>query len=405
MASILKLFASNNIICTKKKSLTLGSVSFNYFLKKYNTLHLDLPDKHKKILQSSFCGGRCEVFGNVRQEIEKVLHFDFRGLYQQCMSEKLPYGSFKYTDINLDVNIPGFYYIEIECYSNLPVLPTRDFKLLFQNGKTEGWFWFEEINIALKNMNIQYCRVKAGLICDGFDNYLQAFMEDLGNIKNCDGLKSNIGKSMINSFYGRLAIRDDFEQAVLVGNSEEKGSYIKESSGYCIQNIAIKKKKKSNIGVAAAIASKGRVKLYEGFLEVINSGGRLLYCDTDSIFAAYPKDANVEDRLLGKHVTFRSELNKTADALFIAPKVYALKNLDGSEVVKLRGADPSTIDFNALKKSFYSCDSKSVYITVNKLQAEGLGYRNNPEYRIYLTNYNKRIWIEDKTDSVPIVNK
>jgi hypothetical protein len=45
-----------------------------------------------------------------------------------------------------------------------------------------------------------------------------------------------------------------------------------------------------NVSYSSAIASKARIKLYKGFQSVIKNGGRPLYCDTDSIFAAYNKN-------------------------------------------------------------------------------------------------------------------
>jgi hypothetical protein len=47
---------------------------------------------------------------------------------------------------------------------------------------------------------------------------------------------------------------------------------------------------KSNVSIAAAITAKARIKLYRAQKNVINNGGRLLYSDTDSIFAAYKRN-------------------------------------------------------------------------------------------------------------------
>jgi chemotaxis methyl-accepting protein methylase len=44
------------------------------------------------------------------------------------------------------------------------------------------------------------------------------------------------------------------------------------------------------VAYASIISSKARIKLYNSFNDVIKDGGRLLYCDTDSIFAAYKKN-------------------------------------------------------------------------------------------------------------------
>ena len=45
-----------------------------------------------------------------------------------------------------------------------------------------------------------------------------------------------------------------------------------------------------NVSYSSAIASKARIKLHKMFVKVINDGGRILYCDTDSIFAGYKID-------------------------------------------------------------------------------------------------------------------
>jgi DNA polymerase elongation subunit (family B) len=50
------------------------------------------------------------------------------------------------------------------------------------------------------------------------------------------------------------------------------------------------KKIKANIAVASITASRARIRLYNAFLEVINNNGRILYTDTDSIFACFKQN-------------------------------------------------------------------------------------------------------------------
>lgn len=59
-----------------------------------------------------------------------------------------------------------------------------------------------------------------------------------------------------------------------------------------IVKLALKKEKSSNSNVAFAsmITAKARIKLYRAFLTIIKNDGRLLYCDTDSIFAGFYKN-------------------------------------------------------------------------------------------------------------------
>jgi DNA polymerase elongation subunit (family B) len=50
------------------------------------------------------------------------------------------------------------------------------------------------------------------------------------------------------------------------------------------------KRFKKNVGIAAAITAKARIKLFNAQKDVVKNEGRLLYSDTDSIFAAYKKN-------------------------------------------------------------------------------------------------------------------
>lgn len=51
---------------------------------------------------------------------------------------------------------------------------------------------------------------------------------------------------------------------------------------------------KSNVIYASMITAKARILLWKHLTGVTKSGGRLLYCDTDSIFAAYPKNKKLK---------------------------------------------------------------------------------------------------------------
>jgi DNA polymerase elongation subunit (family B) len=67
---------------------------------------------------------------------------------------------------------------------------------------------------------------------------------------------------------------------VVITINQKSDKYYKKKSNNNIRNVSY----------ASAIASKGRIKLYEGLKNVERDGGRILYYDTDSIFAAYPKN-------------------------------------------------------------------------------------------------------------------
>lgn len=177
------LTLKQNNIYFNKKSLSLSSVALNFYIKGWNNVNLNLSKRVSNVLRKAFYGGRCEVFGNPR-EGEKILYFDFRGMYQQCMVEKLPDGYFTLKTEGCNINTPGFYFIEIEAYNDIPVLPLRDLKLYFLNGKLCGLYWFEEILKAIEVGGVKSFSIKYGYICRDYDAYTAEFVEKLGLLRS-----------------------------------------------------------------------------------------------------------------------------------------------------------------------------------------------------------------------------
>lgn len=132
------------------------------------------------------------------------------------------------------------------------------------------------------------------IVAKEYDNVLTPFLDHLNKLREEGGIKGQIGKLFINSFYGRLGIKDEMMLLELVRGENQNLDYGR--IGDLLVKRKTKKSAKGNIAMAAAITAKGRLKLYRGFKEVEKEGGRVLYCDTDSIFAAFPKDKKVEDK-------------------------------------------------------------------------------------------------------------
>jgi hypothetical protein len=177
-------------------------------------------------------------------------------------------------------------------------------------------------------------------------------------------------KTCINSFYGRLGMSNDGCTTVVLKNVEEFNNFKVECEGFKIlspYNFVMAKYKNedcksqknlragscdSNIIYASIITSKARIKLYKTFLYIIKAGGRILYCDTDGIYASF-KD-NLEFKIGGT----RTNQKKIIDALFTSPKRYIIKYDDRSELrVGLNSLN--NIDFNMVSRMFYSQDLKS----------------------------------------------
>jgi hypothetical protein len=119
------------------------SLSHKIFYRKYN--FSKIPERCNMSISTyarkSYFGGRCEVFGNVCDG-EKIMYFDFSGMYAQCMSQKFHNGEGVFSLCG-DFRQVGFH--TIEYYSDFcffPVLPRHSVngKLVFANGYGVGTF-------------------------------------------------------------------------------------------------------------------------------------------------------------------------------------------------------------------------------------------------------------------------
>jgi hypothetical protein len=296
----------------RRKSLSAPSMSHKFFYSFYNNHHIEenIRISEESYIRPSYFGGRCEVFGNPHDG-EIIKYYDFSGMYGQCMLEKFHCGEFSYSKTN-SVNKPGFYNITYKSDMNIPVLPVhQNNKLLFCNGTNTGTFWFEEINF-FEEKGGSILKINNALTYENYDNVFHEFITKFNDLRNLGGYYKIFGKLMINSLYGSMALkqRENFQYITF---SEEEFSNIyknttveafykiescyilivvsdyKSKKFFTDSNLSNNKMVKRNVSYASAIASKARIKLYKAFDEVAENGGRLLYCDTDSVFASYEK--------------------------------------------------------------------------------------------------------------------
>jgi hypothetical protein len=145
--------------------------------------------------------------------------------------------------------------------------------------------------------------IEIGIIYDKYDYIFKNFIDDFTKLRKENEILNIFGKLIINSLYGRMGMDDIKNEKIIIhmndfnniDKKEEINSY-KVINDYVIVDIQNKeeKKVKSNISIASAITSKARIKLYNAQQDVILNEGRLLYSDTDSIYASYNRDVKNE---------------------------------------------------------------------------------------------------------------
>lgn len=289
-----------------KHSYSISSYSINYYFLKYNKIEKKLPKNLDDIIRNSYYGGRCEVFGNSRVG-ERVFHFDFRGMYSICMKEKLPAKNFYYAEPS-NFSKPGFYKISFSSKLLIPILPVRDDLLYFPNGCYEGVYWYQEILLFLEYGG-EVNKIYFAVLCD-VNLCLLDFSTEMDNFRNKNPCANIIGKLISNTFYGRLGASPvGYKDIISDGIDPNAVSFIKINKKY-INRVMIKTKDIGNVAVASAITSIARIKLYRALMDVINNGGRVLYCDTDSIFASF-KTLEILNRVFPSGLVFDSSKETT----------------------------------------------------------------------------------------------
>lgn len=406
----------SNFNVTLRNVLSTPALVKKIFIKNFNNNKINYSSNIflDTFLRPGYFGGNCQVYGNLMSD-EKVFHFDFSGMYAQCMREKFPFGKHKIIENNFNLQKQGFYWIEFESNNEYPVLPhhSSNKKLMFTNGKIRGCYWFEEIQLFLNNGG-KINKLLSGIEYENFDYVFNDYVNYFTKIREKGGEYKTFGKLAINSLYGSFGINFDNTHTFFIKKDEE--IFLKKLNviwkiylndiiiiSVVIDNnlkkiIKVKSSSpETNIAVAASITSKARIKLYKAQQEVIKNDGRILYSDTDSVFAAYKR--NVSGETHGEIIWTEGE-KKIKDAVFMLPKAYALLYEDDSELVKIKGFNQQ-ISFSEVKKKFFENDKIYIenYSTLEKsnfILKEQIYKKNIP-----LSFYSKRRFTDDKKKTIP----
>lgn len=414
---IKNLCKKQKINIESSKIYSAPGLSLKIFLKNFNTkkINLNYNKLFDSYIRQAYYGGRCEVFGNYIENEGKIFHFDFSGMYSWCLTQKFPIGKYKFTNSNLDINTPGYYYILYTSNNmEIPILPhhnEKNKKLMFTNGENSGIFWFEEIQLFLKYGGI-INEVKSGIIFERYEECFKDFVSHFEEIKKLGGSYKIFGKLIINSLYGKLGNKkynessfiesyNDYIKRIKMGKEITSVSQINEM--FLVTEKSNKKIKNQKFGIqfAAAITSKARIRLYENMMEIIKNGGKMLYTDTDSYFIQH------KENIIGrKDKEVLWEDDSIEKAVFIAPKIYGLK-LKNKEKIKIKGITSSNISYNELEKKFYNNDSELI-INQLSLQKKNLKIKFiTQNKKINIESYDKRKFDKEKKNTKPftLINK
>lgn len=390
--------------------LTISRLALNIFLKDY-LKESKIPIINQSIyndIKKAYFGGLTEVY---KPYGKNLYYYDVNSLYPFVALNPMPGVNCTYTEyLNPEYynkELFGFYYCEVETKDNyLGLLPIHNkFELIMPNGKWKGWYFSEELKLAVNNG--YKIKVIKGYTFNKEMNVFDEYVKDLYKTKSVStGSIRTIVKSLLNNLLGRFGInikkpvteivnddklnlllstREVIAPPINVTDQDYLVTYFPGLSKYMCEahdldyikilniksNVDIEKNqefKDASVAIAAAITSYARIYMSNIKLNIFNSGGSIYYMDTDSIVTDKPLREDLVGKDLGQ---FKLEFN-VKEGYFISSKTYCLVLKDRCGIYDLN---------NNLQKEFKNSTELAEHLgiseeTVNKFLDKELVYKN-----------------------------
>lgn len=417
---------------------TMGSLAFQIFNEiDHNSEHkikMNLTEIEKFYGKKCYYGGSVGAYGNLDKN-EVCVHYDFVSMYPSRMEEnEFPTGSPISWKPGDNITKLGIYevIVNIPDSVNLPVLPHM-IKKNKNSNFSRKFYPVGTFKTTITGIEALYCiengydiQVISGIYYERGIYPFKKFVSYFKHFRTLGEVNKEVGKLLLNSLYGKLAQKQYGMSLVIMdkNNFDKHSDVLKEKYGvtdrnttkkhviffidndtfkkikekeikddilkamnkYCIKsgkkflkNIDIKEEIQGNIIVAAMITAAARITLHRTMMELQKIGLRILYGDTDSIYAACHKDELIKflDKPLGTYaIIFDSNRDDTiiSNAIFIRSKFYFVyQKKDNKWKKKVSGdnknGDSSNIEtiFNDIVKKFYKSESKVFYISSGKI--------------------------------------
>lgn len=325
------------------------------------------PSEHiEEKTRESYYGGRTEVFRSRAHEKDGPFHhYDVNSLFPHVYTHfELPTGKPHYIE-DCDKSIldkeqfGGVVRIDavIKDSVSIPVLPNRfkpesanAEKVLFPTGPITGWYSIREVRYAEKIGQFESLRIDEAVLSHNsmmFEKFGNAMYEKKRNIdKSENPAKYKVVKFCLNSPYGKFGQKREQSQIVRKDPSSEdfppEGiktvGKTKERERKLFHDGVFKLSDESNASyiiprIASAITAQARIEMHKWFRKVRELGGRIWYCDTDSIVC----DVELPDKFVNDDLGMMAHEHTIKEGVFCRPKTYAEITMGERNVVKGKG--------------------------------------------------------------------
>jgi len=316
---------------------TLPSSALDLYRRSYLPFEVKRPDEETlETLFEGYYGGRVEVFDCAPISGDPIYCIDINSMYPFVMLDNYPNPNvYKRTKtLRLDRHAVANVTIKIPRNCYLPPLAyRRENRLIFPTGTFRGSWTTEELRATIRrggNVVRVHSVVEFPEDCYPFQRYVKT----LYDVKTSapDELQKYSAKLFLNSLYGKMGERVDIVNILPIDEVPEDKTAIVYGD-YAYVQEGRKYPGHTNAIWAIVTTAKARLYLLSEMERIVESGGRLLYCDTDSIFYQSSKPLHRESSEIGGW-----KLEGTYSfAQFLAPKLYGLVEYDGTEKVRAKG--------------------------------------------------------------------
>lgn len=383
--ALLQMFENIGVI-----KLTVPSLAMFQFRLKYLPKDIVFSEVVDDFYESYY-GGRTEAFriGKVEAKV-----YDINSLYPFAMIETI-FPDVKHLHKVLDLNVKYLLYL-LDSYEGLAkvtvrhketyfgYLPVRmeinkSEKLVFPVGEFTTTVNFNELRFAVDEGVVEILKVHYAIYANPVESPFIDFVLDnyKKRLQSTNELDSTIYKLIMNSLYGRFAMRmkmtttyyDDLPYAI-IRELEQADKYydlqlfnIERNDCYLItENEQMKNSFFSIPTYSSYITSYARVKLLKAM--IANEKNKVCYCDTDSIFLMDNFIGNVSDNIgdFKKEPKIVIEINGLKNYIYI--------NGEGKETTVIKGISRNSVKISEGKYSTQKYYKTKQSIVQNKNAGE-----------------------------------
>lgn len=385
--------------------------------------------EHYSNVCSSYFGGHTQVY--IPMSNEGLYYYDINSSYPHSMLRDMPLNTI---DNNHRDHLPEFSYEVIKndpaqrAYIGLnyisfcfpldypfPSIPIRIKEGLLWPSIGRGFVWDDHLIWLIENIQgFSYVPLSRLQFIKGkiFTNYINTWYAKKS--QTSDLMRRDLYKKLLNSLYGKFG-QQEFNDRFIVDQNEMlnllKQGKIKEihelpNSHYMVlspNNSIHPDHIGSLVHIASYITSLSRLHLFQQMHKIhFVLGGKVFYCDTDSIFTNVKMDENdISSTVLGK---WKLETSVTK-ALFFGSKSYFYLDESGDEHLKFKGIPTQVLKDNShvLNELLFS---QKASVNIPTTWTRKFGFVLNREMKKTIqSTLTRRNYSEDLTSSKPWVDE